>query len=47
LTGGDQQRERLLPLLGSEMSLGGEPASRPAQRAIGGLDIDATWRFDL
>lgn len=42
LPGGDQQGEWLLPLLGSEMGLGGEPTSGSAQRVILRLDIDST-----
>jgi hypothetical protein len=39
---GHHQRQRLLPLLDSQMGFGGEPASGSTQRVIGGFDLDPT-----
>ncbi len=48
LTGGHQQRQRLLILLGRQMQLGRPTSPRPAQRVVGRFGLaDPAWRFFL
>ena len=47
LAGGDQEGERLLSVLDSQVHLGGQSAARAPERVVGGLGIDATGRLLL
>jgi hypothetical protein len=45
--GSDQQRQRLLPLLGREVDLRGQAASGPSEAVIVRLGVDPAWRLAL
>lgn len=44
---GDEQRQRLLPLLDSQVQLGGQPAAGAPEAMVGGLGVNASGRFLL
>lgn len=45
--GGDQQRQRPLSLLGREVDLRGQAASRASEAVVGGLGVDTAGRLAL
>lgn len=47
VTGGDDERERLLPLLDGQVQLGGQPAARASETVVVGLGVDAAGRLLL
>ena len=47
LASGDHDGQRLLPLLGGQMDLGGQATAGPAEPVIGGLIVDTAGRLGL
>ncbi|GDY70268.1 hypothetical protein SAV14893_096610 [Streptomyces avermitilis] len=47
LASGDEQRQRLLPLLDRQVQLGGQPAARASEAVVVGLGVDAAGRLLL